>query len=74
VIIGVLVVSVALNLPGWLLTELIAWKDRHEISSPDFYGSYVFVYLRAYGVSSGEKQSNIIFNEYSITENIINVL
>ncbi|KAF6020261.1 hypothetical protein EB796_021443 [Bugula neritina] len=50
VIIGALVVSVALSLPGWLLTKLIAWKDRHEISSPDFYGSYVFEYLRAYGI------------------------
>jgi len=60
VLIGALVVSVALVLPSWLLTELIAWKDRHKIASPDFYGNDFFVYLKAYDVSFDCKQSNTL--------------
>jgi len=54
-------VSVLLSWPGWLLTQLTAWKDRHEMSSPDFTEDKVinsidaFVYWRAYNVSPGQK-------------------
>jgi len=80
VLAGVLVVSVLLSWPGWLETQLRAWKVRHDMTNPGFTEDKVinsidsFVYWRAYNVSHGQN----ILNEYSALcsrwQNIKNVL